>query len=181
MKREVVWWIGIIIVIGLFVALLGLGPTSILGSHTEGPVYQLTGNATGINTSIGVIDIPYGALLNGDPFDFITFSESVLLQTDKGEIDFHSGDKIDCYYDPYSQLNPCTKIYQLSANATNISTSNGFLNLTNGTFVGGNPPNYIVIDQTVSMQTTEGEIEFEAFEKINCDHEPGQPDPCESA
>lgn len=71
-----------------------------------------------------------------------------------------------------------TNHFELSGEAQGVSTSNGVLDLPNGTLVGGNPINYITLTEAITMETTEGSQNFTAGMKIDCDHAPGEPDPC---
>jgi len=68
--------------------------------------------------------------------------------------------------------------YELSQNHTNIATSAGTLTLIEGSMVGGEPSNYITLNNQETLQTTTGPETFTAGAKIDCDHELGAPDPC---
>jgi len=70
--------------------------------------------------------------------------------------------------------------FELSEEALNVPTSNGTLDLPNGTLVGGEPTNYITLTEATTMETTTGPETFTAGTKIDCDHSPGEPDPCDS-
>jgi len=45
--------------------------------------------------------------------------------------------------------------------------------------IGGNPNNFITLEEDRSMDTEDhGNIDFGEGAKIDCDHSPGEPDPC---
>ncbi len=69
--------------------------------------------------------------------------------------------------------------YHLSFNELGVSTSNGPLTLLPGTEIGGSYTNFITLTQGVTLQTTSGSQYFASGTEINCDHELGEPDPCE--
>ena len=71
-----------------------------------------------------------------------------------------------------------TNHFELSEEAQDVSTSNGILDLPEGTLVGGEPINYITLTEDVTLETTEGSQNFTAGMKIDCSHEPWEPDPC---
>ncbi len=60
----------------------------------------------------------------------------------------------------------------------NVETTRGIINLPDGTQVGGNPTNFIQLTRDRVLRTTVGDHLFLVGTKINCDHGPGQPDPC---
>jgi len=68
--------------------------------------------------------------------------------------------------------------YELSEEAADVSTSNGVLDLPDGTMVGGDPSNYITLSAETTMETTSGTQTFQVATKIDCDHDIGEPDPC---
>ena len=71
-----------------------------------------------------------------------------------------------------------TNHFALSEEAQDVSTSNGVLDLPEGTLVGGEPINYITLTEDVTLETTSGTQNFTNGTKIDCDHAPGYPDPC---
>jgi len=68
--------------------------------------------------------------------------------------------------------------YELSEEATGVSTSEGTKDLPTGALVGGDPSNYITLTAETTMETTSGTQTFESGTKIDCNHEPFEPDPC---
>ena len=76
---------------------------------------------------------------------------------------------------------PLPTDYVLASNHTGIQTTNGTANLTEGTLVGGNYANSINLTENTTLHIEdEGWKVFGADTQINCDHEPGYPDPCET-
>ncbi len=69
-------------------------------------------------------------------------------------------------------------IFQLSKKAKDVHTNKGILDLPEGTFIGGHPKKFLILIKKIKLETTKGLIEFKSGTKINCDHGPGQPDPC---
>ncbi len=69
--------------------------------------------------------------------------------------------------------------YTLSKGEKNVETDVGLVTLYEGTNVGGDPYNYISLTEGIFLQTTDGEIFFEAGTKVDCDVPPGHPDPCD--
>lgn len=67
---------------------------------------------------------------------------------------------------------------ELSEQAIGVLTSNGVIDLPEGTMVGGQPENYIILEETVTLQTTLGPQNFTNGTLIDCEHEPWEPDPC---
>jgi len=72
-----------------------------------------------------------------------------------------------------------TPVYELSQNYTGIQTSAGIVTLYAGTMLGGQPSNYATLDNQETFQTTVGPKTFAAGTMIDCDHAPGEPDPCD--
>lgn len=68
---------------------------------------------------------------------------------------------------------------ELSEEAEDISTSNGVLDLPEGTLIGGNPTNYITLSEGTTLETTAGSEYFASGTKIDCDVPPGEPNPCD--
>lgn len=62
--------------------------------------------------------------------------------------------------------------------ARGVSTSNGVLDLPAGTYVGGNPSNYVTLTQGTFMLIDSGYEFFPVDTKVDCDPQPGYPDPC---
>ncbi len=71
--------------------------------------------------------------------------------------------------------------FKLSKIAYNVHTNKGVLNLPRGKRIGGNPKNFIVITKKTKLVTTGGVIEAKPGTKIDCEHEPGEPDPCDAS
>ena len=47
-------------------------------------VYQLSQSYFGVQTSVGLRDLPSGTLIGGDPVNFITLQEAKTMQTTTG-------------------------------------------------------------------------------------------------
>jgi len=69
---------------------------------------------------------------------------------------------------------------ELSKKVRDVLTSNGTIDLPNGTLVGGEPTNFITLEENKTMKTTEGPKNFTIGMKIDCDYEPWEPDPCDA-
>lgn len=69
--------------------------------------------------------------------------------------------------------------FELAEEAVDVQTSIGEVNLPVGTKIGGEPDKSIILEETRVFQTTEGAQIIQAGEEIDCEHEPGYPDPCD--
>lgn len=71
--------------------------------------------------------------------------------------------------------------YVLSEEAQGVVTSTGVRDLPEGTKIGGSPTNYILLTEEVTLQTTSGPETFSSGTRIDCDVDPGEPDPCDQS
>ncbi len=62
-----------------------------------------------------------------------------------------------------------------------VATSIGYVDLPDGTFVGGGPSDFITLTKKRVLTTTRGDVKFARGTKVNCEHEPGEPDPCDAS
>jgi len=76
----------------------------------------------------------------------------------------------------------CDSPYELTAGAYGVDTyEKGFLHLPAGTMVGGSPTNFVTTLNDETFTTTAGTIVCQYWTKIDCDHQPYEPDPCSNS
>ena len=62
----------------------------------DDPIYETNATHYNIVTSNGTVNISIGALVGGDPVNFIILVEDTVLDTTEGEKTVPNGTKIDC-------------------------------------------------------------------------------------
>ena len=71
-------------------------------------------------------------------------------------------------------------VYTLALAANGVQTNVGTVNLPVGTYLGGNPYIFILMTQDLTLLTEEdGWHYFPVGTKIDCQHDTGEPDPCD--
>jgi len=68
--------------------------------------YELAHNHTNISTAIGLINPPWGVLVNGTPTNFTTLNVTTQMNTTNGTRTFYNGTRISCEALPH-EPDPC--------------------------------------------------------------------------
>lgn len=159
--------------------ILSLGLMSVLGfvMADNGAQHELSEEAFSVSTSEGVLDLPIATKIGGDPANYITISEAVTLETIEGPKEFVPGEKIDCLHEEGTK-DPCNR-KKLTHPAQSVVTSSGLLDLPINTKIGANPVNYIIIQEEIQVETGQGIKTIQIGAKVDCDPDPGEPNPCD--
>jgi len=118
---------------------------------------------------LGLVSLLVGYIVFTFAFSLMSDSGSIASKLDKEFLPIVSATPTDCNADgPYT----------LADEAFDVDTTNGELTLPIGTEIGGSPYDYIVTTVDYLFDTTSGNVECSYGTKIDCDHEPWEPDPC---
>lgn len=69
---------------------------------------ELSEEVIDVQTSSGLLNLPNGTLVGGNPLDYITLTENITMETTVGTKNFTDGMKIDCDPPP-NYPDPCTQ------------------------------------------------------------------------
>lgn len=70
-------------------------------------------------------------------------------------------------------------IEMVGENTYGVETDAGVRNIAVGAMIGGQYSNHVTLTQEKTILTAgSGYVLFDAGTEINCEHEPGEPDPC---